>query len=225
MDDGEREETWVRVSVGVVGTPCCGRGDGGGRGWVRAGAYLACSSMRENTLGANMLPPPAAPSASSFPAVIFPPGPREVVCAQRSCFVELVIRWKKAKRSLSLSQKTRERRGRGTMSSKRNNSQLDRSYKKARGIKDDARGPKVDPTTILNIAFMAIGLKALNEHVKQTHGINVFQHGKRLVVGAIRDVRSAVSRMLAPKSGGGKGDRGRPNSRNFKGKGKRLGKN
>ena len=62
--------------------------------------------------------------------------------------------WKKAKRSLSLSQKTRERWGRGTMSSKRNNSQLDRSYKKARGIKDDARGPKVDPTTILNIAFM-----------------------------------------------------------------------
>jgi hypothetical protein len=115
--------------------------------------------MRENTLGANMLPPPAAPSASSFPAVIFPPGPREVVCAQRSCFVELVVRWKKAKRSLSLSQKTRrERWGRGTMSSKRNNSQLDRSYKKARGIKDDARGPKVDPTTILNIAFMVIGL-------------------------------------------------------------------
>ena len=69
------------------------------------------------------------------------------------------------------------------MSSKRNNSQLDRSVKKARGIKDDARGPKVDPTTILNIAFMAIGLKALNEHVKQTHGINVFQHGKGLVVG------------------------------------------
>ena len=113
------------------------------------------------------------------------------------------------------------------MSSKRNNSQLDRSVKKARGIKDESRGPKVDPTTILNIAFMSIGLKALNEHVKQTHGINVFQHGKRLVVGAIRDVRSAVSRMLAPKSGGGKGDRGRPNSRNFKGagKGKRLGKN
>ena len=111
------------------------------------------------------------------------------------------------------------------MSSKRNNSQLDRSVKKARGIKDESRGPKVDPTTILNIAVMAIGLKALNEHVKQTHGINVFQHGKRLVVGAIRDVRSAVSRMLAPKSGGGRGDRGRPNSRNFKGRGKRLGKN
>ena len=96
LDDGERKETWVRVSVRVVGTPCCGRGDGGGRGWVRAGAYLACSSMRENTLGANMLPPPAAPSASSFPAVIFPPGPREVVCAQRSCFVELVVRLEKS---------------------------------------------------------------------------------------------------------------------------------
>ena len=115
--------------------------------------------------------------------------------------------------------------GLGTMSStKRNNAQLDRSYKRALGINDDRRGPKVDPNTILRIAFIAMGLKALNEHVKRTHGINAFAHGKRLVVDAIRDVRSAFSRMLAPKSGGGRGDLGRPNSRSFKGKGKRLGK-
>lgn len=109
-------------------------------------------------------------------------------------------------------------------STKRNNAQLDRSYKRARGIKDDRRGPKVDPNTILRIAFIAMGLKALNEHVKRTHGINAFAHGKCLLVNAIRDVRSAFSRMLAPKSGGGRGDRGRPNSRSFKGNGKRLGK-
>ena len=91
-------------------------------------------------------------------------------------------------------------------STKRNNAQLDTSYKRARGIKDDRRGPKVDPNTILRFAFIAMGLKALNEHVKRTHGINAFAHGKRLVVDAIRDVRSAFSRMLAPKSGGGRGD-------------------
>jgi hypothetical protein len=60
--------------------------------------------------------------------------------------------------------------------------------------------------------------------VKQTHGINVFQHGKRLVVGAIRDVRSAVSRMLAPKSGGGKGDRGRTKLQELQGQREKIGK-
>ena len=163
-----------------------------------------------------MVPPPGVAPAPSFPAAIClagAPGSAEL----------------QTEKPLHPYQDYPHRgsrvEGLGTMSStKRNNAQLDRSYKRARGIKDDRRGPKVDPNTILRIAFIAMGLKALNEHVKRTHGINAFAHGKRLAVDAIRDVRSAFSRMLAPKSGGGRGDRGRPNSRSFKGKGKRLGK-
>ena len=152
-----------------------------------------------------MVPPPGVAPAPSFPAAIClagAPGSAELQTEKPpDCIPTRIIHTERSRVE-----------GLGTMSStKRNNAQLDRSYKRARGIKDDRRGPKVDPNTILRIAFIAMGLKAL-------------AHGKRLAVDAIRDVRSAFSRMLAPKSGGGRGDRGRPNSRSFKGKGKRLGK-
>jgi hypothetical protein len=79
--------------------------------------------------------------------------------------------------------------------------------------------------------------------VEVTHGVNMFEEAKHWAGTGVRRVRQALSRLISPRSGGGRGG-GKPsrtnssksnasrgvasknakNTKSFSGRGKRLGK-
>ena len=62
--------------------------------------------------------------------------------------------------------------------SKRQNAMLERSYKKATGVRDERKGAYVNPTRVIEAAFLFFALKALNNHCESTHGISPLEGGE-----------------------------------------------
>ena len=117
--------------------------------------------------------------------------------------------------------------------SKRQNAHLDKSYKRAVGIADERREAFINPTRIIEAAFLLIALVALDTHSQSTHGVSPLREVKTRVVGAWRGARRWLSRTISPgsagrASGGGGGRGAKSNSstgkKQFKGKGRKLGK-
>ena len=44
----------------------------------------------------------------------------------------------------------------GSTATKRHNAQLEKSYKRATGVKDERKGPQVQPGTIVTAAFLLV---------------------------------------------------------------------
>ena len=44
----------------------------------------------------------------------------------------------------------------GSTATKRHNAQLERSYKRATGVKDERKGPRVQPGAIVSAAFLLV---------------------------------------------------------------------
>jgi hypothetical protein len=110
---------------------------------------------------------------------------------------------------------------------KRRNVHLEKSYSKATGIKDDRKHALVDPTRVIEWAFLILALRAINNQVETTHGVSPWREGKKCAGNAVRRVRSWLARIVNPGyagTGGGTG-RGNVNSKKqFKGKGRKVGK-
>ena len=108
---------------------------------------------------------------------------------------------------------------------KRRNAQLEKSYSKATGIKDDRERAFVDPTRVIEWAFLLLALRAINNQVESTHGVSPWGEGKKVVGSAIRRARSWLARIVNPgyAGSGGRNGRGNVNSKKFKGKGRKVG--
>jgi hypothetical protein len=110
---------------------------------------------------------------------------------------------------------------------KRRNAQLEKSYSKATGIKDDREHAFVDPTRVIEWAFLLLALRAINNQVESTHGVSPWGEGKKFVGNAVRRARSWLARIVNPgyAGSGGRNGRGNVNSKkSFKGKGRKVGK-
>ena len=111
--------------------------------------------------------------------------------------------------------------------SKRQNAMLERSYKKATSVRDERKGAYVNPTRVIEAAFLFFALKALNNHCESTHGISPWREAKKTVGDAVRRTRRWLSRLISPHGDGGGhggGSKGGTGKKRFAGKGKRLGK-
>ena len=108
---------------------------------------------------------------------------------------------------------------------KRRNAQLEKSYSKATGIKDDREHAFVDPTRVIEWAFLLLALRAINNQVESTHGVSPWGEGKKFVGNAVRRARSWLARIVNPgyAGSGGRNGRGNVNSKKFKGKGRKVG--
>ena len=165
--------------------------------------------MHVNTLGANMVPPPGVAPAPSFPAAIClagAPGSAELQTEKPlhpyQDYPHRGSRWRDSARC---------RRRRGTTSARQ-------VLQEARGSRTTA-GPKGGPQHHPPHRVIAIGLKALNEHVKRRTASTRLHEAS---VGRDTGCALCVFRMLAPKSAAG-GATGDGPTHGVKGKGKRLG--
>lgn len=116
----------------------------------------------------------------------------------------------------------------GGSSGTRRNAQLEKSYVKATGIADDRDTAMVDPTRVIEWAFLVLALRAINNHVESVHGVSPWREGKKCLGTGVRRVRSWLARVVNPGQKGGAGGNGRGNvgssAKKFGGKGKKLGK-
>jgi hypothetical protein len=113
-------------------------------------------------------------------------------------------------------------------SGKRRNAQLEKSYSKATGIADDRSHSFVDPTRVIEWAFLLLALRAVNNQVESVHGVSPVKELKNIVGNGVRSIRSWLVRIVNPGYAGSGGKNGRgnlgSNKKKFNGKGKRLGK-
>ena len=65
--------------------------------------------------------------------------------------------------------------------SKRQNAMLERSYKKATGVRDERKGAYVNPTRVIEAAFLFFALKAARilrvDAATEEEGMDVSKHG------------------------------------------------